>query len=127
MDIKFEYAFQSVNGIVKKVYHLHEIPDIKEKCDVWGMLPLVHVRQFTGFKDKNDVEIYDGYELSYTLFDHNDNDKQYTGVVKWFGSGFVVTQIPDDQGNGEYGIELFWIHNQDCEIKVIENIHENKN
>jgi hypothetical protein len=127
MDIKFEYAFQSVNGIVKKVYHLHEIPGIKEKCDVWGMLPLVHVRQFTGFKDKNDVEIYDGYELSYTLFDHNDNDKQYTGVVKWFGSGFVVTQIPDDQGNGEYGIELFWIHNQDCEIKVIENIHENKN
>ena len=28
---KFEYGFESVNGIVKKKYYLHEIPNIKEK------------------------------------------------------------------------------------------------
>ena len=123
-EIKFEYGFESVNGIIKKVYHLHEIPNIKEKCDVWGVLPLVYKRQFTGLKDSSDIDICDGDELSYTIFDYNDNDKQYTGVVKWFGSGFVVTQVPDDQGNGEYGIDLFWIHSQDEELKVVGNIHK---
>lgn len=52
-EIKFEYGFQSVNGIVKKVYSLSDIPNIKDKCDVWNVLPIVYVRQYTGLKDKN--------------------------------------------------------------------------
>ena len=58
--IKFEYGFSSVNGIVKKQYYLHEIPNIKEKCDVWNVLPIAYVRQFSGLHDKNGKEIYEG-------------------------------------------------------------------
>lgn len=57
--MKFEYGFDSVNGIVKKKYYLHEIPNIKEKCDVWNVLPIVYVRQFTGLLDINGIEIYE--------------------------------------------------------------------
>jgi hypothetical protein len=58
--LKFEYGFNSVNGIVKKKYYLSEIPFMHDKCDVWQILPLVYVRQFTGFTDKKEVEIYQG-------------------------------------------------------------------
>ena len=58
-EILFEYGFESVNGIVKKQYYLHEIPNIAKKCDVWDMLPLAYVRQYTGLKDKNGKKIFE--------------------------------------------------------------------
>ncbi|ENA1805585.1 hypothetical protein ABF212_002547, partial [Flavobacterium psychrophilum] len=58
--LKFEYGFNSGNGIVKKRYYLSEIPFMHDKCDVWQILPVVYVRQFTGFTDKKEVEIYQG-------------------------------------------------------------------
>jgi uncharacterized phage protein (TIGR01671 family) len=78
-EIKFEYGFESVNGTVKKVYHLHEIPSIQQKCDVWNVLPIKYVRQSTGLKDKNGNEIYEGDILC------NDEYKtwEWRGVVKF--------------------------------------------
>ena len=81
-EIKFEYGFESVNGIIKKVYHLHEIPNIKEKCDVWGVLPLVYVRQF--IKTTENVDIYEGDKLKgdednlscYCLIEWNEESKR---------------------------------------------------
>lgn len=59
-EIKFEYGFESINGIVKKKYYLHEIPFIREKCDVWNVLPIVYVREFSNKIDKNGMELFDG-------------------------------------------------------------------
>ena len=64
-QIKFEYGFQSVNGIIKKQYFLSEIPSIKNKCDVWGEMAIVYVRQWTGLQDKNGTDIFEHDIIQY--------------------------------------------------------------
>ena len=112
--IKFEYGFESVNGIIKKLYYLHEIPNIKEKCDVWNRLPIVYTRQYTGLKDKNGVEIYEGDKLLINGLSDYINTEY---VVEWGFSGFRVMGKQNIQNQSFPNVTF---------IEVIGNIHENQ-
>lgn len=124
-DLKFEYGFQSNSGIVKKVYSLSEIPNIKEKCDVWNVLPIIYVREFTGLKDKNGVDIYEGdiYECMGIYY-----------VVTFKNGAFCggLTDSPSaplgwDLEEGIDGYTGDMTETTDISfINVIGNIHENK-
>jgi len=127
--IKFEYGFESVNGIVKKVYELHEIPNIKEKCDVWGVLPIKYVRQFTGLTDKNGREIYEGDIVKAKTVYHSAFNKPESIFSISFQNGtFVFINIKGSierqwsDGNNEwYSIENI----ETFEIEIIGSIYEN--
>lgn len=108
-ELLFEYGFESINGIVKKQYFLNEIPNIKEKCDVWNELPLVYVRQYTGKEDRNGNNIFEGDKL-----------RVYGGleyIVKFIGFEWCISN-----GNICYGFDQL-----KSEItEIIGNIHENQ-
>lgn len=92
-EILFEYGFESVNGIIKKQYYLHEIPFIQQKCDVFNVLPLVYVRQFTGLLDKNGTKIFEG------------------DMVKWTSGKFyweaVISVLKNPKTNTLYAVETY--------------------
>lgn len=122
-EIKFEYGFESVNGIVKKKYYLHEIPNIKEKCDVWNILPIVYVRQFTGFNDKKGIEIYQGDVCKY----HKNTSKwlvSYHFEVRFENGAFYAYWEREMMGKLEKHLDL--LSQKDMRnIRVVSNIHEN--
>ena len=83
------------------------------------------IMQFSGLKDANDKEIYEGDILDFTVFDCLDNDKQYRGVVVYCGSRFMLWNKPNDEFyGGDGGFELDEVIGQGGS-EVIGNIYEN--
>lgn len=80
------------------------------------------VSQYCGLNQNGD-RIFENDIIKYSIFDYNDNDTQFKGIVKYNGSRFIITQIPDSLCNGDYGVDLDWMIDQDCEAEVIGNIH----
>ena len=120
MEIKFEYGFESVNGIIKKTYYLHEIPFIREKCDVWNVLPFIYVRQFTGKQDKKGKDIYKGDIVTYKRSVGNWTGKFMTTTHEIVFSEEVFAFVMK-YGNSYIKLRKHWGY----EYEVIGNIHEN--
>ncbi len=120
--LKFEYGFNSVNGIVKKKYYLSEIPFMHDKCDVWQILPVVYVRQFTGFTDKKEVEIYQGDICKY----HKNTSKwlvSYHFEVRFKNGAFYAYWEREMMGKLEQHWDL--LSQKDMRnIRVVSNIFQ---
>ncbi len=75
--------------------------------------------QYTGLKDKNGKEIYEGDILKSDSFGYTNDDKEINGKVVWNAYGWHIKVMNED------GCEHFcWIADF-RDIEVIGNIYEN--
>lgn len=102
---------------------IHGFDPYREGDEIWREITVDSdtVGQFTDFLDKNGKKIYEGDILDVTVFDCFDNDRQYRVYVGWIGSEFMGIDVKDSDS----AWNLCWLCNQDEEIEVIGNIHDN--
>ena len=123
-----EIKFRAYDEESKKMY---QITDINFSDYVangvcygdWKDFSINNLLQYTGLKDKNDVEIYEGDICSFVIFDYLDNDTAYTSSVifKYGSFGFIIKNHQRE----ECFYELSYILFQDDEVQVLGNIYEN--
>lgn len=84
------------------------------------------IMQYTGLKDVNGKEIFEGDIASFTVFDAFGSDKQFKGIIKYQSGIYEVWENNDSEyfgSNGSFILNHVWL--QDDEFEIIGNIYEN--
>lgn len=86
--------------------------------------------QFTGLRDKNGKEIYEGDILTSTSYPFQDDGKyNYHGIVEWddeYAAYFLTTQLVNSEKRGAlHGVSQTIMNYEMATFEVIGNIYEN--
>lgn len=91
----------------------------------------IELLEYTGLKDKNGQEIFEGDIVSFVVFDTTGGhqvDKEYKGVIKYQSGIYEVWKSNETewfQLDGPFILNHVWL--QDDEFEVVGNIYKNPN
>lgn len=109
-EIKFEFKIKTKAETLKRIYTLEEIARSKEVFMLLSNSEIMYSRQFSGIKDLNGNEIYEGDIVIPAKF------KDIPNIVEYIGSGFYRTK---KHGDRKYFNQL-----GSCQVLKIGDIFE---
>jgi uncharacterized phage protein (TIGR01671 family) len=125
-EIGFLYKSKNVYRIITAIAIDKDINENMWYCEGAEVI-YETIGQFTTKTDVNNKEIYTGDKLSFSIFDYNGADTQYTGYVVWNDTRFEIWNSPDSEYYGsDGGFDLGIVLAQDDEAEVIGNMYEGK-
>ena len=119
-----EIKFRAYHKERKEIFEIASIDFEEKKAALMnGIIKLLNVDfkqfellQYTGLKDENSKEIYEGD----ILFFRDENTKY---VVVWQDAAFIIKSIEIRK----YSEEMCWLDDTEICCEIVGNIYENKN
>lgn len=121
-----EIKFRAWDKDKKEMFEVGALTFNDEKLGIavddedWKIRPHSEPMQFTGLKDKNGKEIFEGDILSILWIEE---DQYEVGDVQWWDAGFRF--VTDCEAHDPFHISDLWVDDKVLQIEIIGNIYEN--